>query len=330
MEYIIITIAFFLLMLVYFKIADKYNIIDKPNHRSAHTEITLRGGGIIFPIAYVFFMGFEMFIKKYGFSESPSPNYWIFGLGLLLICGISFIDDMMDLSSKIRLVFHFAAVTLLLYFINAFQLLPFWAIPICYILIIGILNAYNFMDGINGMSGIYSLVVLSSLWYVNQYLVEFVTADFIIYPMIAALVFLFFNFRKKAKCFLGDIGSMGIAFWIIALLALLMIKTEDYKWFLFLAVYGVETILTIMERLKLKENIFDAHRRHLYQLFANDKKVSHLVVSSVYALIQLLMNIVVISSHWSDWVIFSVILLPAIFCYLVLKSKLKNQISISK
>lgn len=329
MEYIIITIAFFLLMLVYFKIADKYNIIDKPNHRSAHTEITLRGGGIIFPIAYVFFMGFEMFIKKYGFSESTSPNYWIFGLGLLLICGISFIDDMMDLSSKIRLVFHFAAVTLLLYFINAFQLLPFWAIPICYILIIGILNAYNFMDGINGMSGIYSLVVLSSLWYVNQYLVEFVTADFIIYPMIAALVFLFFNFRKKAKCFLGDIGSMGIAFWIIALLALLMIKTEDYKWFLFLTVYGVETILTIMERLKLKENIFDAHRRHLYQLFANDKKVSHLVVSSVYALIQLLMNVVVISSHWSEWVIFSVILLPAIFCYLGLKSKLKNQISIS-
>ncbi|KIA89106.1 MraY family glycosyltransferase [Kaistella jeonii] len=330
MIYIIITVAFFLLILVYFKIADKYNIIDKPNHRSAHTEITLRGGGIIFPIAYVFFMGFEMFIKNDGFSESISPNYWIFGLGLLLICGISFIDDMMDLSSKIRLVFHFAAVTLLLYFINAFQLLPFWAIPICYILIIGILNAYNFMDGINGMSGIYSLVVLSSLWYVNQYLVEFVTADFIIYPMIAALVFLFFNFRKKAKCFLGDIGSMGIAFWIIALLALLMLKTEDYKWFLFLAVYGVETILTIMERLKLKENIFDAHRRHLYQLFANDKKVSHLVISSVYALIQLLMNVVVIFSHWSDWVIFSVILLPSIFCYLILKSKLKRQILITK
>lgn len=329
MEYIIITIAFFLLMLVYFKIADKYNIIDKPNHRSAHTEITLRGGGIIFPIAYLFFMGSEILLKN-GFNDSTSANYWIFGLGLLLICGISFIDDMMDLSSKIRLIFHFVSVTLLLYFINAFQLLPFWAIPICYILIIGILNAYNFMDGINGMSGIYSLVVLSSLWSVNQYLIEFVTADFIIYPMIAALVFLYFNFRNKAKCFLGDIGSMGIAFWIIALLALLMIKTEDYKWFLFLAVYGVETILTIMERLKLKENIFDAHRRHLYQLFANEKKVSHLAVSSVYALIQLLINIIVISFHWSDWVIFSVILIPAIFGYVVLKSKLKKQIVISK
>lgn len=329
MEYIIITIAFFLLMLVYFKIADRYNIIDKPNHRSAHTEITLRGGGIIFPIAYLLFMGFELYSKSVGFNISTSHNFWIFGLGLLLICGISFIDDMMDLSSKIRLIFHFVSVTLLLYFIHAFQLFPFWAIPICYILIIGILNAYNFMDGINGMSGLYSLVTLACLWYVNENLVSFITADFIVYPLIASLIFLFFNFRKKAKCFLGDIGSMGIAFWIITLLALLMIKTEQYKWFLFLAVYGVETILTILERLKLKENIFDAHRRHLYQLFANEKKVSHLLVSSIYGIVQLLINIILISSNWPDWVNFSIILLPAIFIYLYLKLRIKTQISIS-
>ena len=330
MEFAIITILLILFLLVYFKIADKYNIIDKPNHRSAHTEITLRGGGIIFPIAYLFFIGFHFFFKTNVLNESTAPNYLIFGLGLLLICGISFIDDMIDLSSKIRLIFHFVSVTLLLYFINAFLLLPFWAIPICYILIIGILNAYNFMDGINGMSGLYSLVILASFWYVNEYLIHFVTLDFIIYPLIASLVFLFFNFRKKAKCFLGDIGSMGIAFWIIALLALLMMKTGQYKWFLFLAVYGVETILTIIERLKLKENIFDAHRRHLYQLFANDKKVSHLVVSSFYAAIQLLINLVLILSDWSDWVSFAVILLPGILGYLFLKIHIKSQISIHK
>lgn len=327
MEYIIITIAFFILMLVYFKIADKYNIIDKPNHRSAHNEITLRGGGIIFPVAYLFFIGFQFFFNGDIFKTSSAPSYLIFGLGLLLICGISFIDDIIDLSSKIRLIFHFVAVTLLLYFINAFQLLPFWAIPICYILIIGILNAYNFMDGINGMSGMYSLVVLGSLWYVNQFMIQFVDHDFIIYPVIACFVFLFFNFRKKAKCFLGDIGSMGIAFWIIALSALLIIKTEQFKWFLFLAVYGIETILTIIERLKLKENIFDAHRRHLYQLFANEKKVSHLLVSSSYAAIQLLINVILISVDWPDWVCFVVILLPGILCYLFLKTQIKTQIS---
>jgi UDP-N-acetylmuramyl pentapeptide phosphotransferase/UDP-N-acetylglucosamine-1-phosphate transferase len=329
MEYFVITIAFFILMLVYFKIADRYNIIDKPNHRSAHTEITLRGGGIIFPIAYLFFMGSQIFLYHLGFSLNiaENENYWVFGAGLLLISTISFVDDLMDLSSKIRLVFHFIAVSLLMFFINAFQLLPIWAVPICYIFIIGILNAYNFMDGINGMSALYSFVVLGSLWFVNHNLVSFVTEDFIIYPMIACLVFLFFNFRKKAKCFLGDVGSMGIAFWIIALLAILMLKTGDLKWILFLTVYGIETIFTIVERIKLKENIFDAHRRHLYQLFANEKNISHLSVSSAYAFIQLVINGFIIFLDWNYWLIVAVIVLPFGIFYLMVKSKIKKQIS---
>lgn len=331
MEYLIIAISFFVLMLVYFKIADRYNIIDKPNHRSAHTEITLRGGGVIFPLAFLFFLGNQFFFEAYSWSLDVAEkiNYWFFGAGLLAICVISFVDDIIDLSSRIRLIFHVISVTLLLYSINVFQIVPVWALPFCYIFIIGILNAYNFMDGINGISGVYSLVVLSSFLYVNEKSISFVDTDFILYPIIAALVFLFFNFRKKAKCFLGDIGSMGIAFWIIALLGLLIIKTGQYKWILFLAVYGVESILTIIERIRLKENIFDAHRRHLYQLFANEKKISHLVISSVYAIIQILINMVVIWSDWSDWINFSVILLPTIFIYLFIKSQIKKQILIS-
>ena len=332
MEYLIIILVFFILMLVYFKIADKYNIIDKPNHRSAHTEITLRGGGIIFPLAYLFFMGYEVLFNNYRFSLDNwgEPNFWIFGAGLLIICLISFIDDMIDLSSKIRLIFHFVSVTLLLYFLNAFQLLPWWGIPMTYVLIIGILNAYNFMDGINGMSGLYSLVLLGSLLYINQNAIEFVNADFIIYPLLASIVFLFFNFRKRAKCFLGDIGSMGVGFWIIGLLSLLMFQTGQIKWVLFLMVYGAETILTIMERLKLKENIFDAHRRHLYQLFANDKKISHLTVSIIYAAVQLVINAVVIFSNFADWVTFIVIAVPTIALYLGVKRSVKKELSLSK
>lgn len=330
MEYLIISFLFFLSMLLYFKVANKYNIIDKPNHRSAHTEITLRGGGIIFPIAFLFYLGDQILAKDYKitFNNASEPNFWIFGGGLLMICIISFIDDIIDLSSRIRLLFHFVSVTLLLFFVNAFLLLPFWAIPICYVMIIGILNAYNFMDGINGMSGLYSLVVLSSLLFVNQYVVNFIDSDFIIYPILASLVFLFFNFRNKARCFLGDVGSMGIAFWIISLLALLMLKTEQIKWMLFLAVYGTETVMTIVERLKLKENIFDAHRRHLYQLFANEKKFSHLLISTCYTVIQLMTCLVVIFSTWSDWIIFCVILTPIIAFYLLIKFNLKKQITV--
>ena len=325
MEFIIVTFILLVLELLYFRIADKFNIIDKPNHRSAHTEITLRGGVVIFPIAFL------LYAASYFFRENSilSPqNYLIFGIGLLAICTISFIDDILDLSSKIRLVFHFLSVSLLLYFINAFQLLPIWAIPFLYILIIGILNAYNFMDGINGITGLYSMVILGSLLYVNQYVIEFTDINFIIYPLIACLVFLFFNFRKKAKCFMGDIGSMGIAFWVLGLLGLLIIKTQELKYLLFLTVYGVEVVLTILQRLKSKENIFEAHRRHLYQLFSNEKKISHLIVSSVYAFLQLLINITVILLDLPIWIIFVVIIIPSLILYIITKAKIEKQIKV--
>ena len=333
MEYFIVVILLLVLMLAYFKIADKYNIIDKPNHRSAHTEITLRGGGIVFPIAFMLFFIISTWGKLVHLplhdQAAENQNELLFGIGLLLLCTISFLDDLYDLSSKIRIVFHIISVSFLLAFLNAFVLLPIWAIPILYILIIGILNAYNFMDGINGITGLYSLVALLSLLYVNQNLVSFVDRDFIIYPVLACLVFLFFNFRKKAKCFMGDIGSMGIAFWVVALIGLLMMKTGEIKWILFLAVYGVEVISTILERLKLKENIFEAHRRHLYQLLANEKKISHLKVSTLYAVVQLIINAIVIFSNLPQNVIFVIILLPALIFYLYTKLTIKKQITLN-
>ncbi|WP_027374602.1 MraY family glycosyltransferase [Chryseobacterium sp. UNC8MFCol] len=317
MEFSIVTVILFISMLVYFRIADKYNIIDKPNHRSAHTQITLRGGGIIFPIAFIIFCIFN-------YNEAIQ-NYWSFGLGLLAICGISFIDDVKTLSNKIRLSVHLLAVILLLYFTGAFELMPFWAWPMLFVIIIGTLNAYNFMDGINGMTGVYSLITLGSLAYINKDIVEFTDQNFIYYPILASLVFLFFNFRKKAKCFAGDVGSMGIGFWIIGLITLLIMKTGEYKYILLLSVYGMEVVLTIMERLSLKENIFEAHRRHLYQLFANEKKVSHLVISSVYAIIQVIVNIFLIYSDLPVWAIVLIIFIPLGILYVGLKVSLKKQ-----
>ena len=333
MMYLAVFLVLFVLELIYFKIADRFNIIDKPNHRSAHTEITLRGGGIVFPIAFLLFFIISVWGKLVHLplhdQAAENHNYLLFGIGLLLLCTISFLDDLYDLSSKIRIVFHIISVSFLLAFLNAFVMLPIWAIPVLYILIIGILNAYNFMDGINGITGLYSLVVLLSLFYVNQNLVSFVDRDFIIFPVLACLVFLFFNFRKKAKCFMGDIGSMGIAFWVVALIGLLMMKTGEIKWILFLAVYGVEVISTILERLKLKENIFEAHRRHLYQLLANEKKISHLKVSTLYAVVQLIVNAIVIFSNLPQNVIFVIVLLPALIFYLYTKLTIKKQITLN-
>ena len=185
------------------------------------------------------------------------------------------------------------------------------------------------MDGINGITGLYTLVVLGSLLYVNQNIIQFTDRDFIIYPVLACLVFLFFNFRKKAKCFMGDVGSMGIAFWIIALIGLLILKTENFKYLFFLTIYGVDVVFTILERLKLKENIFEAHRRHLYQLFANEKKVSHLIISSFYAMIQLLINVFLINSNFNLLFISLIVLIPIIIIYLFLKNDLKKRVIIN-
>jgi UDP-N-acetylmuramyl pentapeptide phosphotransferase/UDP-N-acetylglucosamine-1-phosphate transferase len=317
MEYIVIIIVLFIAMLIYFRIANKYSIIDKPNHRSAHTQVTLRGGGIIFPVAFVIFCLFNL--------NEAIQDYWSFGLGLLAICIISFIDDVKTLSNKIRLSVHLASVVLLLYFTDAFALMPFWVWPILFVIIIGTLNAYNFMDGINGMTGIYSLITLSSLAYINKNIIQFTDENFILYSILACFVFLFFNFRKKAKCFAGDVGSMGIGFWVIGLITLLIMRTGEYKYILLLSIYGMEVVLTITERILLKENIFEAHRRHLYQLLANEKKVSHLLISSVYAVCQLLINIFLIHSQLPVWIIILIIFIPAGGIYLGLKWNLKKK-----
>ena len=293
MMYFAVFLVLFVLELIYFKIADRYNIIDKPNHRSSHTEITLRGGGIIFPIAFLLYFASSILYRKDTFLPK---EYWAFGLGLLILSVISFLDDILDLSTKLRLFFHFISVSLLIYFLGILFLLPIWLLPIVFIFIIGVLNAYNFMDGINGITGLYSFVILSTLYYINQYKIIFTDVNFIIYPVLASLVFLFFNFRKKAKCFAGDVGSMSIAFWVLALLGLLVVKTQELTYLLFIGVYGIEVIFTIIQRIKMKENIFEAHRHHLYQLLVNKMKWSHLLVSTMYGVIQLLINFSII--YW--------------------------------
>ena len=307
MDYILITFALFLLELFYFKLADKFNIIDKPNHRSAHTEITLRGGGIIF-----------WFASSLYFTQHISTNY-LFFLGITLVSLVSFWDDIQNLPNKIRIFVHFSAISLIFYNLNIFEILPWWEIPIAYILAIGIINAYNFMDGINGITGLYTIVVMGALLYVNQYVFEFIDYKFIVYPILASIVFLFFNYRKKAKCFAGDVGSISIAFWIIYLLLKIVLETESLVWLLFLAVYGVETVCTILHRIYLKENIFEAHRWHLYQVLSNGYKVDHRLVSVLYAVLQALASCVIIFGYrlYSDLVIFSIVVAPLVMAYTV-------------
>ena len=270
----------FIAELVYFKIADRFDIIDKPNERSSHKSITLRGGGIIFYIAIVYFA------LIFGF------HYKWFLLGLTLITFISFIDDVVSVSSKIRILFHFSAMALMFMQWGLFNgEFPWWYVVIAFIFCTGVINAYNFMDGINGITGGYSLIVLGALAYINSNVTSFIIPELIYISIVGCLVFNFFNFRRKAKCFAGDCGSVAMAFIILFLLGKLIIESENISYIILLLVYGVDSILTIIHRIMLRENIFEAHRKHAYQIMANELKIPHLTVSLSYMLLQALIII---------------------------------------
>ena len=297
MYYIIILVLLFVAELFYFRVADKFNIIDKPNERSSHSRITLRGGGIIF-----YFGALAYFLSNHW--EYP----W-FMLALTLITFISFVDDIRSTSQGLRLVFHFTAMALMFYQWGLFSL-SWWWIIVALIICTGIINAYNFMDGINGITGGYSLVILVTLAYINAKIVPFTEPALINTVLCSVLVFCFFNFRKKAKCFAGDVGSVSIAFILLFLIGRLIIKTEDFSWIILLSVYGVDTVLTIIHRLILHENIGLPHRKHMYQLMANELKMSHVMVSFIYMVVQTVVIVgYIMCLNYGYWYLFGTVLL---------------------
>ena len=274
MIYIVIAAILMAAELLYFKIADRFNIIDRPNMRSSHTSITLRGGGVVF------------LFGAWGYAAFFGVTYPWFLTGLTLVGIVSFVDDVHSLPDSVRLVVQFAAMFLMFYQFGILNWNDWWIVCIALILCVGITNAYNFMDGINGITGAYSLAVMLPLLYLNES-VGFIEMPFLVVITLSILVFLFFNFRKKAKCFAGDVGSISMAFIVVFALGLLMLQTRDFSYIVFLAVYGVDAVLTIVHRIMLHENLGEAHRKHAYQLMANELKVSHLKVSAGYMLVQL-------------------------------------------
>ena len=278
--YFIIFILLFVVEIVYFRIADKCNIIDKPNERSSHSTIVLRGGGILFLInAWVWsaFFGFQ---------------YPWFLAGLTLVAGVSFVDDIHSLPDSVRLVAQFVAASMAFYQLDILHWSMWWIILLSLIIYVGATNVINFMDGINGITAGYALAVLVTLALVNMNGV-FVEQSLIISTILASLVFCFFNFRPrgKARCFAGDVGSIGIAFIMLFLLVNVIIKTTDITWLIFLLVYGVDGCLTIAHRIMLHENLGEAHRKHAYQIMANELKIGHVKVTSLYMIMQLLISL---------------------------------------
>jgi len=264
----------------------------------------LRGGGIIFSLSMI---AWTVMMVLQGNDIIP---YIPFLVGLFMVAGISFLDDIHSLPDSVRLVAQFTAMALM--FWSMFGVQDSWftvqdwywkvaIIIVALIVCVGATNIINFMDGINGITAGYALAMLVPLTLVNDLglMVQgssasrFIEPSYLIVAIIGVLVFSLFNFRPKgkAKCFAGDVGSIGIAFIMLFALGRLIVQTGDITYLIFLLVYGVDGCLTIIHRIMLHENLGEAHRKHAYQLMCNELKMSHVVVSLLYMAMQLVVSL---------------------------------------
>lgn len=328
LTYGIIAAILLIAELVYFKIADHFNIIDKPNERSSHSTIVLRGGGIIFSLSMIVW---AVMMLVQGNDILP---YLPFLCGLVLISGVSFWDDVKSLPDSVRLVAQFVAMALMFWSMGIMHWDLWWFVIIALIVCVGATNVINFMDGINGITAGYSLAVLIPLLAVNDswFLVQdsgagFIESSYLIVAVIGVLVFCLFNFRPKgnAKCFAGDVGSIGIAFIMLFAIGKMILQTGDLSYLIFLMVYGVDGCLTIVHRIMLHENLGEAHRKHVFQLMANELKMSHVTVSLIYMSLQLVISLGMIylvpDSIAAHWIYFGCAAVVLCLAYILFKKK---------
>lgn len=308
MIYAIIAVILFAVELLYLRMARQLHLMDIPVERSSHKEPTLIGGGVIFIIAGLIFW----FISGH---EYP----W-FIAGLTLVGIVSFIDDIKNVRIGLRLTVQIVAVCLLCYQLGIWGPDKWGWTALAVFIGVGIINSFNFMDGINGMTTANSIAILLPLIYLNTSL-HFISMPLLLISGIALLVLGFFNFRKHAVCFPGDVGAIAIGFILMFALGKLMIQTGDYAYFAFLTVYGVDVVTTIFHILMLHENPAHSHRKYTFHIMVNELKIPHLIISSSYAGLQLLICAGFIFLPVNHYVYFAVELVVVFIANLCFRKK---------
>lgn len=271
------------MVLLYIMIAKKLQLTDVPSARSSHRDITITGAGFIFPIA--FFLPLALTGEFIHYRSTIA--------GLLLISLVSFADDLKSVHPVIRVTVQVIAVSLLLWQTGGLFKMKAWQIVPGFILVVGIINSYNFMDGINGMNALYSLSMMGILAIIRLSGILFLPVPEVFYSLIAALLaFSLFNVRKKALCFSGDVGSISIAYIVSLMIIQVMIATDSAVWILLFGVYGLDSVGTIVLRLIRGEKVWMPHRTHFYQYLVNERKWPHVRVSALYAVMQFVLSII--------------------------------------
>ena len=281
MYYIITIVALLAFELLYFWVAKRLHIVDRPNERSSHHRVALLGAGILFYFAILFYS------CTHGF---PYPRFLI---GATLLAVVCYADDLRPLPSWLRMLVQVVAVVVMMY--SSLPTLQIWQTLLTVIVFVAILNVYNFMDGINGMLAAYSLVVVGTFGYIFFFIQPFIDIELIATFVIALLIFAFFNFRTNARCFSGDVGSIVMGLTVVFLLtrydAAIPDNGENVSYLCFIIVFLADGLLTVAKRFLNGKNIFEAHREHMYETLVNNLHVPHLRVATSYALLQLVINV---------------------------------------
>ena len=328
MIYIITIVVLVLLLQLYFPLARKRNMLAGVNHRSSHSQPVVTGAGFIFFFSYIAYA-----VYRACYAAEPFP--WFFFIGLTILSIISFIDDLEEVWFLWRLMVQIVAIALMMWQVqietNSMYMVhaaTFWmSVVMMWGFSIGLLNMYNFMDGLNGMLGSLVLSSLIPMWLINNYVVKYADNELLYFTLIPTLIFMFYNARKQAKCFSGDVGAITVGFVMTYLLLKLMVNSRSFVYLSLYTMIFVEAGLTILQRLFAGENIFQPHRIHLFQLLCNEGKRNHVLVSSFYGGIQLiigmslfLMNYYHMPILYQHLIIWPIVVSLAVF-YLLYKRK---------
>ena len=253
-------------------------------------------------------------------------SYLPFFIGLLIVASISFVDDICSLPRSIRLVAQFVAMFMMFWSMGIMHWDMWWIVLIALVVCVGATNVINFMDGINGITAGYALSVLLPLVLLNNN-IGFISQSYLYVAVLGVLVFSFFNFRPKgkAKSFAGDVGSISIAFILLFAIGRLAVQTADVTYLILLLLYGVDGCLTICHRILLHENLGEAHRKHAYQLMANELKIGHVKVSTLYMLTQFVVSLGFIylcpNTVFAHWIYLLCALFVLSMAYVIFKKR---------
>lgn len=244
-------------------------LMDKPNERSMHSKPVVRGGGVVFIGLTLFYFVFICY-----YSGAPLTGQLVWILSVALLAGVSFFDDLYQLSAKSRFLVQCVVATLVAVFMLPERLdlglvilnNAFFMVPFLFFSVIWAINHFNFMDGIDGFCALQAVFICVA------YALLFSFNDAIIYQSLCLVLifnlsgFLFFNF-PPAKLFMGDVGSasLGLITFCIALIAQQKYQISLLYWFVLNSLFLFDATVTLFRRVMNKEKWSAAHKKHAYQ-----------------------------------------------------------------